>query len=55
MSHRDGVEDAAYDILRASGLSREQCWAVIDCVRSEIKAPSEKQDLENRKKSGVRV
>jgi len=55
MSDRDGVEDQAYDILRASGLTREQCWAVIDCVRSEIKAPSDKRDQENRKQSGVRV
>lgn len=55
MSARDGVQDADYDRLRASGLSREQCWAVCDCVRSGDKPPDAKTDAANKRQSGVRV
>lgn len=55
MSHRDGVKDPDYDLLRASGLSREQSWAVLSCVRSNTEPPKPKADEENRRQSGVRM
>ena len=55
MSHRDGVDDRDYDVLRASGLSREQCWAVLSCVRTKRKPPGAERDDRNRRQSGVRM
>lgn len=56
MSGRDGVEDTDYDVLRASGLSREQCWAVLSCVRYPTQTPKPSKDEmdEGRRQSGVR-
>jgi len=55
MSARDGVVDADYDRLRATGLTREQCWAVLSCMRDPLFAPTPVQDEENRRTSGVRM
>jgi len=57
MSARDGVNDADYDVLRKAGLSREQCWAVLDCQRDpqEDPPPNAAKDKANKKQSGVRV
>lgn len=55
MSVRDGVADADYDRLRATGLSREQCWAVLSCMRDPLFAPNPAEDEENRRNSGVRM
>jgi len=55
MSERDGVADADYDRLRSTGLSREQCWAVLNCMRDPLFAPTPVQDEENRRQSGVRM
>lgn len=57
MSERDGVQDADYDGLRKSGLSREQCWAVLDCQRKpqEVPPPNAAKDKANKIQSGVRV
>ncbi len=57
MSDRDGVQDADYDELRSSGLSREQCWAILGCSRNpkEVPKPSAAKEKENRGQSGVRM
>lgn len=55
MSARDGVDDEAYDRLRAAGFSREQCWAVLDANRKPVTPrPSAAKEASNRAKSGVR-
>ncbi len=55
MSDRDGVLDDDYDALRATGLTREQCWAVIDVVRDPMTPPpNASDDAQNRRQSGVR-
>lgn len=57
MSERDGVQDADYDVLRRSGFSREQCWAILACVRRPVERPKPSLELEqeNRRRSGVRM
>jgi len=55
MSERDGVADANYDRLRATGLSREQCWAVLECgedVAGVVPDPDVRE--RNKRASGVR-
>jgi len=55
MSERDGVLDADYDRLRATGLGREQCWAVLSCIRDPLEVPTPDEDEDNRRQSGVRM
>lgn len=55
MSDRDGVKDADYDVLRATGLTREQCWAVLACIRSPQVDPGPELHLVNLRFSGVRI
>ncbi len=55
MSQRDGIRDDDYDLLRATGLSRETCWAILSCVRYPAEAPLTELHLENLRFSGVRL
>jgi len=55
MSGRDGVEDGDYDALRKTGLGREQCWAILACVRTPIEKHNQKVLERNKRQSGVRV
>lgn len=55
MSLRDGVQDSDYDVLRATGLTREQCWAILKCDRTPEGAPSDHRHTENLRFSGVRI
>lgn len=56
MSARDGVQDADYDVLRKTGLTRESCWAILECMRNpQAPAPTSEQHEANLRQSGVRV
>ncbi len=55
MSERDGVEDDQYDLLRATGLTREQCWAILECDRTTEDPPDPDTQMENLRFSGVRI
>ncbi len=57
MSGRDGVDDLDYDELRGSGLSREQCWAILGCSRNPlvVPPPNAAKNEANRRQSGVRM
>lgn len=55
MSARDGVDDRDYDTLREAGFLREECWAILDVVRSPLAPPpNAAKDKANRQSAGVR-
>lgn len=55
MSARDGVKDGDYDVLRKTGLTREQCFAILACVRTPIEEHDDEILEANKRQSGVRV
>lgn len=55
MSDRDGVKDRDYDVLRKTGLTREQCFAILACVRTPLEEHDEDLLEANKRQSGVRV
>ena len=55
MSARDGVKDQDYDELRKTGLTREQCFAILACIRTPMEEHDADMLEDNKRQSGVRV